>query len=374
MKTIKISLISLLTVLTIIACKEDKKAQLAKLKKQQAELGQKISDLEKELNKSGEGEDEKLTRVSVKEIEPTVFKHYIEVQGRLDGDKNVDVQPEGLGGTVTEVLVEPGQAVKKGQGLATLNAATLRDQLKGLESSYKLAKDAFDRQQRLWDQKIGSEMQYLSAKANKEALEAQRSALQEQINMATIKSPVDGTVEEINVKVGQIASPASPIPAFRVVNLSSLNVKADVAEAYTDKVRVGDNVSVIFPDLNKEISAKITAVSRVINMNSRTFQVEAQINPEKDGFKANMIAVLKINDYKNDKALAISVNYIQSDMQGDFVYVAEKNNQKTVVKRSAVKQGQSYNGVVEITDGLKAGDMVITSGYLDLDEGEAIKY
>lgn len=374
MKTIKISLISLITVLTIIACKEDKKAQLAKLKKQQEELSQKISDLEKEVADTTSADDSKILKVTLQEIKPTEFKHFIEVQGRLDGEDNVDVQPEGAGGTVTEILVNIGDAVSKGQALARLNSAALADQLKALQANYELAKENFDRQQRLWDQKIGSEMQYLQAKANKDALAGQLSALKEQINMATIKSPINGAVEEVNIKIGSVASPASPIPAFRVVNFTSVKVKADVAEAYSDRISVGDNVTVSFPDIGRDMDAKITAVSRFINSSNRTFLVEARLNTNKTGFKANMIAVLKINDYKSENTVTIPVNYIQSDPNGNFVYIAQNSGKKTVAKKAFIEQGQSYNGVVEITKGLKPGDKVITSNYLELEEGETIAF
>jgi membrane fusion protein, multidrug efflux system len=365
-------LIPIMVMAIVFSCKPDKKAELAKLKQQQSEISDKIKKLEEELGDSAKSLT-KILKVGVTEVQSTAFKHYIEVQGRLDGEDNVEVQPEGAGGIVQAVLVTTGQAVSKGQVLARLNDAPLRDQLKALESSYQLAKENFERQQRLWNQKIGSEMQYLSAKSNKETLEGQIGALKEQINMASIKAPVNGTVEEVNVKMGQIASPQLPTPAFRIVNFSTVKIKAEVAEAYSQKINVGDNVVVYFPDLDKEINAKITSASRYINPVNRTFLVEAQISPEKNGFKANMMAVLKINDYAAEHTIVVPANYIQSDLQGNFVYVAEKEGNKSVAKKIFVEQGQSYNGMVEIIKGLKDGDKVITSGYLDLEEGVTVK-
>lgn len=365
-------IIPILIFAVVVSCKPDKKAELEKLKKKQKELALQISAIEKELGDTTTVD--KSLQVSVADITPTVFKHYIEVQGKLDGEENVDVQPEGAGGTVREILVRAGQAVSKGQVLARLNDVGLRDQLKALESTYTLAKENFERTERLWQQKIGSEMNYLSAKSNKEALEGQIGALKEQISMMNIKSPINGTVEEVNIKVGQITSPQLPIPAFRVVNFNSLKVKAEVAEAYASRVKVGDNVLIFFPDLSKEIDAKITTASRVVSPTNRTFTVESYINPDKNGFKANMIAVLKINDYKAENATVIPINYIQTDLSGNFVYVAEKNNNSYVAKKVYIEQGQSYNGAIEITKGLKAGDKVVTSGYLDLEEGEKIRF
>jgi len=373
MKTLKLSIAALFIVLSIAACKEDKQAELEKLKKQQSELAAQITKLELELGP--EKEDlSKIMGVSIEEIKSAEFKHYIEVQGRLDGEENVDVQPEGMGGAVQSILVQTGQYVTKGQILAKLKDAGQADQLKALESNYQLAKENFDRQQRLWDQKIGSEMQYLSAKANKESLEGQISALKQQINMSSIKSPINGTVEEINIKIGQLSSPSMPIPAFRIVNFNTIKVKAEVAEAYSKKVSLGDPVTVLFPDLDREVKATVSAVSRYISPTNRTFIVEVKIDPSKDGFKANMIAILKITDYKVDNALSIPVKYIQTDMDGDFVYIAQTVDSKYFAKKAMIKQGQSYNGVVEITEGLNVGDKLISSGYLDIEDGEAVRF
>jgi membrane fusion protein, multidrug efflux system len=373
MNTLKI-VIPIIIVAFLAGCKPDKKAELAKLKKQHAELAEKIKILEASLSDSVKVDNIKYLRVSVEEIKPTVFKHFIEVQGKLDGEESVDVQPEGAGGTVTSVLVKPGQAVTRGQALARLNDAALREQLRSLESTYHLVKENFDRTQRLWDQKIGSEIQYIKAKSDKESLEAQIGALQEQINMSVIKSPINGTVEEVNIKIGQIASPQLPVPAFRVINFNSVKVKAEVADAYSNRIQTGDNVIVYFPDLNREVTAKISSASRYISPMNRTFTVEVAINPEKNGFKANMVAVLKINDYKSDNAIVVPVNYIQSDLTGNFVYIAHFNGKNNVAKKAYVEQGQSYNGFIEINKGLADGDKVITSGYLDIEDGGAIKY
>jgi len=373
MKTLKLSLYTLFVVLLVVACSTDKKAELDKLKKQQNEIAEKIKKLELEIGDSALNDQSKIIVVSVDEVKPSEFKHYIEVQGKLDGEENVDVQPEGMGGAVQSILVQTGQYVTKGQTLARLNANAQMDQLKSLETNYDLAKENFERQQRLWDQKIGSEMQYLQAKAGKESLESQISALKEQISMNIIKSPINGTVEEINIKVGQLSSPQSPVPAFRVVNFNTVKVKAEVAEGYSKKVSVGDYVKVNFPDLDREIDAKVSAVSRYINNLNRTFLVEVKLDPSKDGFKANMIAILKITDYKNDKAISLPVKYMQSDLQGDFVYIVNAKENKNYAKKAYIKQGLSYNGLVEITEGLNPGDKLITSGYLELEEGQEIR-
>ena len=361
----------LIFAIAIFGCKQDKVAQLNKLRKQQDEITNEINKLKGVVNDPSKVQ--KSLRVIVEPAKPETFKHYIEVQGKLDGEDNVDVFPESQG-VIDEVLVSVGQAVDKGHALAHIDKGPARDQLKTLETQYQFAKETFEKQQNLWDQKIGSEMQYLQAKTNKEQLESQIAGISKQIDMMTIKAPITGTVEEVNIKVGQFASAVNPLPPFRVLNFSSIKVKADVAEAYSHKVNVGDAVLIYFPDLDKEISAKISTCSRFINPTNRTFTVEVRLNPGNIGYKANMVAVLKINDYKADNDIIVSVNYIQNDPSGNFVYVAQKDGIKSVAKKMYVEQGQSYNGLVEITKGLKQGDLIVTTGYLDLEQGEVINF
>jgi len=371
MNTVHLKLAGILMLIVMFSCKPDKQAQLSQLRKQHDAIADKIKKLEQEIGSSDKVL--KTLRVSVATIQPSVFKHFIEVQGKLDGENNVDVFPEGAG-VVEEVLVSVGQAVTKGQALARLDGGPVRDQLKAIETQSKFAQETFEKQQRLWDQKIGSEMQYLQAKTAKEQLESQKAAIKKQLGMMTIKSPINGTVEEVNVKLGQFASAAVQTPPFRVLNFGTIKVKAEVAEAYSRKVNVGDAVQVYFPDLDKEITAKISTASRFINPANRTFTVEVRLNPDKNTYKANMVAVLKINDYKADNAIVVPVNYVQTDPDGSFVYIAENKGNKNIAKKAMIDQGQSYNGVVEITKGLKTGDKIVTSGFLNLESGEAISF
>ncbi len=371
MNTIHLKLAGILMLVVLFSCKPDKKAELNELKKQHDVIADKIKKLESGLVDSSK--IEKKLNVSVADIKPSVFKHYIEVQGKLDGENNVDVFPEAQG-VIDKVYVSIGQTVKQGQPLARLNDAAAKDNIRALETQYKFVKETFEKQDTLWKQKIGSQMQYLQAKAAKEALESQLSSAREQISMMTIKSPINGTVEEINAKLGQFASAQSPTPPFRVLNFGMVKVKADVAEGYASKVNVGDNVVVYFPDINKEINAKISTASRYISPLNRTFTVEVRLAPENYGFKANMVAVLKINDYKADNALVIPINYIQSDPKGNFVYIAQNKDKKYIAKKAFVGEGQSYDGKMEITKGLKPEDKIITSNYLELEENETITF
>jgi membrane fusion protein, multidrug efflux system len=166
---------------------------------------------------------------------------------------------------------------------------------------------------------------------------------------------------------------APGLPIFRVVNFSSIKVIADIAEAYSSRVKTGDEVLIYFPDLQKEIIARISSASKYIGPQNRTFQVECRLNPDYNGFKANMIAILKINDYKSENAMVVPINLLQNDQDGNFVFLAEKGNPKTYARKITVKAGVSYNGMVEITEGLKSGDIIITAGQLELQDGETIR-
>jgi membrane fusion protein, multidrug efflux system len=311
-----------------------------------------------------------LKYVSTSEIKLQEFKHYLEVQGRVDGDDNVSVSPKGVG-VITQIFVNNGDHVRKGQILAQLDDAVLQNGLKELKSGLEFATDLYEKQKSLWDKKIGSEVQYLTAKNNKESLENKMATLKDQIDMMKVKSPIDGDVEDVPVKVGQSLAPG--MTAFRVINFSHVKIVAEVAEAYSAKIKTGDDVIISIPDLNKEIKAKITFSSKYINPVNRTFIVEVKLNPKDIDARANLIAVIKINDYQVKSAIVIPVNYIQKSMEGQFVVLANENQpSKLTAHRQKIISGMIYNGMAEIKSGLKEGDKIISAGYLDLNEGQAI--
>jgi RND family efflux transporter MFP subunit len=372
MKNMKTKVLSIIVLFTLAACGGTKEAKLEALKKQHDKVAQQIEQLEKEIAASGDSTavDATGTFVSVQEVNFVPFNHYIEVQGKLDGDQNIAIYPETMG-NLTHVYVKAGQHVNSGQVLASVNDASYQEQLKSLETNYELANETFLKQENLWKQQIGSEMQYLQSKSSKESLESQLEALKKQIDMTRIKSPISGVVEESMVKVGQAVSPA--MPAFRVVNFSSLKVSADVAEAYNSKVNVGDNVVVYFPDIQKEIDAKITFCSKYINPTNRTFSVEAMLKGT-GNFKANMVCVLRINDYQNNQAIVLPINVIRSDNKGQYILLATQENDQYLARKKAVQVGQVYNGQAEIVGGLEKGQKIITGGYLGLNEGEVVRF
>lgn len=360
---------------TIAACQKqtDKTAELAKLMKEHDKISEQISKLQAEIAASdtSAGAKMKVKNVAVSEIKIQPFNHYIEIQGKVDGDDNVTVSPKTMG-IVVNIRVVEGDEVKKGQVLAELDGEVMKKTIAQLTEQLNFATTIYNKQKNLWDQKIGSEVQYLTAKNNKENLENQINTMQEQMQMTRIISPINGTVEEIPIKVGQSVAPG--MVAFRVINFSKAKVTAELAEAYAPKVKSGDKVKIYFPDYQQEIEAQLTFASRFINPTNRTFQVEARFNPGSLQMKANMIAVVKINDYNTAETIVVPINTVQKDLAGQYVFVAESGKDHQVAKKKEVTLGLVYNGMVEIKSGLKSGDKIITMGYQDLNDGQYLKF
>lgn len=367
-------ILTYITIATVLAaCGEssssDKKAELEKLKKQQSELATQIAKLEAEVAKENPEGNQKVKFVTIEEVAKSEFVHYVEVQGKVESDQNINIIPKAVG-TVTSVLAEVGDQVRKGQVLATIDDAIIRKSIDELNVRLEFATTLYNKQKNLWDQKIGTEVQFLQAKNNKEALEKALATAKEQLDMTLIKSTIDGVVDLADIKVGEIASNMKP--AFRVVNFNQLKATGELAETYLNTVGTGDEVVVSFPDINKEINTKLNFAARTINPVSRTFKVEVKLSGSKD-YRPNMLSVLKIVDYKSKDAIAIPMNVVQNDQSGTYAYVAVNENGKMVAKKKVIKVGQIYKGKAEILEGLSAGDKIITLGYQELNEGDLVK-
>ncbi len=375
MKTIKLSISVTIVVFLMFSCTGNKQAQLSKLRQQQIDITDKIKNLEAALSleKKDSLNPEKFKFVGLKDVSGSTFDHFIRVQGKLDGDQNAAVFAEAPG-TVSSKFADVGQKVVKGQVLAQIDDQQYRSQMQGLETQYKFSSDMYDKQKRLWDQKIGSEVQYLQSKTNKESLEKQISSLKQQVDKFKIKSPIDGTIEECNIKVGGVVSPDPRLAAYRVVAFKNLKVSAEVSEAYSAKVNVGDRLVVLFPDVNKQFEAKVDFVSKYINPVNRTFIIETKLLDGINDLKANMIAIIQINDYHADKAIQIPMNMIQTDQAGSYVYVVRSKDKFNAAYKQPVVLGSSYNGVAEVLHGLSAGDKVISVGYQELVDGEYVRF
>ena len=214
----------------------------------------------------------------------------------------------------------------------------------------------------------------LTSKTSKEGLEKQISSLKQQIDKFKIKSPIDGTIEECNIKVGGVVSPDPRLAAYRVVAFKNLKVTAEVSEAYSARVKLGDKLVVLFPDINKQVETKVDFVSKYINPVNRTFMIETKLPEGISDLKANMIAIIQINDYHTDKAIQVPMNVIQTDQVGSYVYVVRPKDKFQAAFKQPVTLGNSYNGLAEVLKGLSAGDKVISVGYQELVDGEYVRF
>ncbi|MBS1772885.1 MAG: efflux RND transporter periplasmic adaptor subunit [Bacteroidetes bacterium] len=334
--------------------------ELTKLKSERAALDEKIAKLETEANKD---KPAKAISVSVMEMQPQAFNAFVEIQARVNGEQSVLATPQAAG-IVEKILVRPGQHVSKGQTLAVLDAAAIEQQIKSIDAQVDLTKAIYEKQQKLWAQNIGSEVQLLSAKASYEATAKQKAALVAQRNMYSIKSPINGTVDQVDIKEGEMA--AIGMLGIRVVNMDALKIQANLGENYLGKVKEGDGVNLVFAE-GDTIKSKLSYVSQAVDPVSRAFQVEVRLGSN-NKLHPNMSCKMQIVNYKSGNALIVPVYVIQKTSEGEKLFVAEGNKAKAVI----VKSGRNSNGLVEILSGLKTGDKVITAGYADLDNGDAI--
>ncbi len=373
-KKMKISkaLTILMCVALLFACRpNNKQAQLARMERQRDVLNQKIDLLKAEIAQQGGAAPraEALTFVSIAEMSPTLFKHYIQVQGTVESDNNILI-PAQSSGVVKKIHVKVGNNVRQGQLLAELDGAILESSISELKNGLELAATIYERQERLWNKNIGSEIQFLQAKNNKENLEKRLETLQEQYKLTKIRSPINGTVDDVQIKEGEMA--AAGFGTIRIVQLSRLKITATLSENYIARVKRNDLVKIEIPVAGVELERTIDAVAQVIDPNNRTFEIEIQLPASESNIKPNMLAVVTINDYTNPEALTVPQNIIQKTGTAKFLFSASQENGRWVASRRAVQTGESYNNRVEILAGLEPGDQVVISGFQNLANGQGI--
>ena len=342
--------------------KGDKAAELAKLKKERAAIDKKISELEAVVSKNTPA---KTVPVSVMELQPQSFSATIDIQASITGDENVLASSQSPG-VITRILVRPGQRVSRGQTLAVLDAAAIEQQINAQQAQLTLAKQLYEKQQKLWNQNIGTQVQLLQAKANYDAAASQRAALVAQKNMYVIKSPINGTVDEVAVKEGDMSSPG--MNGIRVVSKDKLKAQAKLGESYIGKVKQGDDVKLIFADGTDSMATKLTYVAQAVDPISRSFTVEVKL-PASAKFHPNMSAQMKIANYQKSNSIVVPVSVIQKTNEGEMVYVVEGGKARAAV----IQTGRNSNGMVEVLNGLKAGDQIVTAGFEDLENGEPVE-
>jgi len=370
----KILIITTLALLFLTSCEdtslEGKKKSLSKLKAEITERQEKADKLKAEINELEGVKEVKKQKVTTLTVEEKPFEAFVEVQGTSQAENAVNIMTD-MGGLVKAIYVDEGQYVHKGKTLIQLDNSIVRSQLDELNTSLVLAKDVFEKRERLWKKNIGSEIEYLQAKNQYNSLLKKKNTLNTTLAKSTIKAPISGTVDIVYLKVGELASPG--YPAVNVVNLNNMEVKVSVPESYLGKIKKGDKVDVFFPSINKEVVAKVKSVSQSINPNNRTFTAVASI-PNKDKLlKPNLLAKIKIKSDEKGKAITIPTNLLQKSAQGFYVYVVSEKDGKTIAKEVPVEIGESYNGKIIITKGLSPNDKLINEGYRDVLDGDLLE-
>ena len=354
---------------------QDPAGRLKELQAEQARIGAEIQKLQKELRQSGSktadntAANTKTKLVQTLTLEEGPFRTWVEVQGTVDARQSIEVTAESMG-VVRNIKVKEGQKVSKGQILAELDQTVLLQSIEEIKGQLDFAKQLYTKQSNLWKQNIGSEVQYLNAKNQKESLERRLSTIESQLDMTRIKAPVSGTVDQVYLKLGQ--STAMGMPAVRVVNFNDLRVITDLSESYVSRVREGASVELEFKDLNLSAQGRIAYVARSISALNRTFRAEVPLNNREGLYRPNMIVGMKINDYSTNKAIKIPVNLLQNSDEGTFVMVVRGEGTNLKASRVSVTPGRSNGIETEILQGLQAGDRIITTGYNDLNDGQAI--
>jgi membrane fusion protein (multidrug efflux system) len=348
----------------------EKKAELATLKKQQDKLNEDITRVEGELAKMDSTFGVKPKLVNITKLATENFTHYIDLQGKIATRNIYLLAPRGQGGQVRAVYVKEGDFVKKGQLVLKLDDAVMLENLKQLETQLDYLKDIYNRQKNLWDQKIGTEVQLITAKNNVDNTERQIASTKEQWSYSNVYAETSGVVETVNIHVGE-AFTGNPLATISIVNPDDLKAVVEVPENYLTSARKGTPVVIEIPDLNKRFNSSISLVSQLISSNSRAFTAEAKI-PSGHDLKPNLVALVKIQDYAASGVIVIPMTTLQTDETGKYVFVLSTENGKQVAKKRNVIVGSVYGEKIEIKQGLQVGDQLISEGYQGLYDGQSI--
>ena len=381
----KKSILFLITLISLTSCGGDNKSvdsvidskDMAAIKAKRAELNKQQRDLKADIDKLNQYIDshekkERPALITAEVIKDTLFKHYVEVQGNVETDQNVVLNAE-YSGVLTNVYVKEGQRVSKGQRLAKIDDGGMSSQVAQQEAQLALAKTTFERQERLWQQKIGSEIQYLQAKTNYEAAKNATQQMRSQLAKTVITAPFSGVVDEIISDPGQVVVPGQT-PIIRLVNLSNMYVKASIPETYLKNIKKGTQVMVKLASINEEFTGTVRQVSNYINPNNRSFEIQVEI-PNKDGLvKPNLIATVKVNDYSAENAITVPENILQENAAGETIaYIYQPVNDSVgIAKRVLLETGLSYQNHTEVKSGLKKGDTIIKEGAKTLRDGQKV--
>lgn len=363
--------------LITLACNQPKLDDLASKKAALAEksillkqLQQEIDQLSAEIETLEPTKEKKSVIVDVDTLKKIEFNRYIDVQGIVAPVDEANAMSE-LGGRLLRVYVKEGQFIKKGQLVATTDAESFEKQKEELQKSLDLAVDLHEKQKRLWEQKIGSEVQYLQAKNSMERLEQSLKTLEVQIRKKNIYAPLSGVVDFVFLKDGEIAGPGVPI--IKILNTNKLKIVSDIPENYIGKIKKGDKVNVSMPALGVDIALPVTMIGRTIDPSNRTFKMEAIITSAIPDLKPNLLSIIKINDYTKKDVIVIAADHIQQEVSGrQYVYTVEQKDQNLYAKKTYIETGESANNNIIVQSGLGANDLLITKGARNIVDNQRI--
>ena len=371
----KILALSLVTIIAISCGKETKKSSLEELNEQKLilvnqidSLNNKLENVENQISKLDT--NKKLPIVTAYTAKQDVFKHYIEIQGVVQADKNIEIRPE-LGGTVNAIFVKEGQKVNAGQLLIQLDDAVIKNNIAELNTQLNLAKTTFERQERLWNQKIGSEMQYLQAKAQKESLENNLASIKTQARKMKIIAPFSGIVDVIYPKNGELTNPQMPV--VRLINLDKVYVEADITESYLPVIKEGTETILNFPSINKEVTSEIAQIGNYINPDNRSFKTRINISNKDQSIKPNLLADVKILDFEVT-GIKIPSNLIQQDQTGaDYVFTIKNENGENKIVKTLITAANEYKNEVYVSEGLAENDIIVNIGARLVKAGDTVE-
>ena len=379
---------TLLLIIIISGCNSSRNASIEslieagdidELKKRKKEYVDAMNTMKVELNEINNGislldENERLTLVSKYEIQQTIFNTYIEAQANLKTRKNVSILPE-FQGTLEKVFVSEGQKVKKGQLLAEINDSGLNEQYEQMVIQAEFAKENFERTQRLWDNNIGSEMQYLKSKTDYEASKKMVDQMKDRLSKTKIYAPFDGEIDEIISNVGSNLIPGVS-QILRLVNLDIIYAESFVSEKYISFIGEGTEAIVQIPLLNMDYRSSVNQTGNFINPSNRTFRIEVPVENFDNRIKQNLDAKIKINIYKKDDAIVIPLRIVREDALGkNFVYVMSEDNKDGVylTSKKFIKLGNKSEDKVEVTEGLDPGEIVVLEGAYSVEDSQRVK-
>lgn len=350
---------------------EQIRAKKAELDVEQQSIVAQLKQLEEKIKELDP--QEKIPLITTFEVKEDVFHHFVELQGNVSTKQNLVIYPE-YSGILSRVYVKEGQKVKKGQILAKIDDGGLGQQVAQLQIQADLAKTTYERQERLWNQKIGSEIQYLQAKSNYEAQQKAVTQLQQQIAKTTVRAPFSGTIDDVITDQGSVVAPGQS-QLFRIVNLRDMYIETDVPESYISNVTTGKDVEVEFPILGTSINSKVRQAGNFINPANRTFKIQVDIPNKDNNIKPNLTAKLKINDYTNEKAILIPQSIISENAEGkQYVYtITDKADKKAKAKRVIIETGKTQGDYIEVLSGLENGSEIVDEGARSVKDGQEVK-